>query len=150
MQMTSYLDTNIISIRETFSAILVKIWRRDVTWRHFPNLGVKSADVIKNLAGWGANSSFSEKGKVIHLKWGVNHISTICGSKVIAISVCGRIYDDVIMILLTSAEIMTSQQRWSCISKVLVVLYNRAKFHFSSASLTLFSKGAEFPPPCVT
>ena len=31
VQMTSYLDTNIISIRETSSAILVKIRRRDVT-----------------------------------------------------------------------------------------------------------------------
>ena len=34
MEMTSYLDTNIISIIETFSESLVKIRRRDVIWRH--------------------------------------------------------------------------------------------------------------------
>ena len=34
MQMTSYLYHNIISTRETFSEILVKIRHDDVTWRH--------------------------------------------------------------------------------------------------------------------
>ena len=34
IRLTSYLDTNIISIRETFCESLVKIWGCDVTWRH--------------------------------------------------------------------------------------------------------------------
>ena len=57
--MTSYLDTNIISIKETFSESLVKIRHDDVILRHvtsfsyiFPYYDVidKNVDVSKNFA----------------------------------------------------------------------------------------------------
>ena len=51
--MTSYLDTNIVSIRETFFESLVKIRRDDITWRHvtlfFADFGQKMLKSARKL-----------------------------------------------------------------------------------------------------
>ena len=106
MQMTSYLDTSIILIRETFPTILVKIRRCDVMWRHVTSFlqnwlknGWKMADIIKMFSNSCLYLLFGECGFIIPFKRGVNHFYTIHGSVVIVflvyVNFC-RFFDDVI------------------------------------------------------
>ena len=90
VQMTSYLDTNKISRKETFPESLVKIRRRDVTWRHmtsFRDFWVKicwkSADVSKIVNRLGSEMLFPEKSYILPFQRWVNQLYTISGSKFI-------------------------------------------------------------------
>ena len=108
VRMTSYSHRNTRSWRETFSETLVEIRHDDVTWRHFPIFCQKSADVSKKSSIWVTHFVFFEYSYIRPLIWGVNHFSTISGSRVIVFLVNVGFSMTWSTKMPTSAKIMTS------------------------------------------
>ena len=96
--MTSFLDINIISTRETFPASLMKIRHDDVTWRHFWRMWPKSAEVIKSVAQQANQLALFECIFTIAFQGEFNHFQAINSSPVMGFLVFVVSFDDVIML----------------------------------------------------
>ena len=149
MQMTSSLDRNMISIRETVSESLMKIRRRHVPWRHNDVIFRLSAKIVMTSSKNGyfrcqimifpesMSRTYKMRGQSFFYDQQIEsyrHFLILSD------------FDDVII---KYDVIMTSPLNWWRYSKLLRGLYNRGKFHPPSVSGTQFSQGGVcriYPP----
>ena len=119
MQITSYLDRNFISIRETFPESLVKIRHVDVTWRHVTSfchfgsrMGRKTADVSTKYPLWLHETYITECSYITAFIWGVKLFFPTFSSKVIVSWVRHPISAKIDKKLMTSSgKMLTSAEK---------------------------------------
>ena len=150
--MTSYLHRSKIWMRETPLLSLTSrhgdiLTTRDVIWRHFQLLSLKSADISKNVTIYVTQMYFLEESFLRLKKWGVNHFSTTFRSDRIMISTF-------VGFLMTSAKkcwrqqnIMPNVCRMWVKFKIGMMTHICAKFHAIWTYISEVRTGAYMPLP---